>query len=108
MRKNNGVENMANLAYRNVGNNGPDSGVREISEIRRRPPARTFSTRLLESVRETISSVRSLAVSLSATRRNPNDVIDNIETTPTPPSVVFSQYKPNSEGAAVFHFPKRQ
>jgi len=100
---------MANLAYRNVRDSVPDSGVRlkeDQSGIRRRPPARTFSTRLLESVRDTISSVRSLAVSLSATRRDPNDVIDNIERTPTPAEVVFAQYKPKPEGAAVFRFPK--
>ena len=106
MRKNNGVEKMANLAYKDIGDKAPDSGVREISEIRRRPPARKFSTRLLESMRDTISSVRSLAVSLSATRRDPNDVIDNIERTPTPPEVVFAQYKPKPEGAAVFKLAK--
>lgn len=106
MSKNIGVEKMADLAYKNMGDNGPDSGVREVSRIRRRPPARTFSARLLESVKDTINSVRSFAVSLNATRRDPNDVIENIEKTPTPSNVVFAQYKPRPEGAIVYHFRK--
>ena len=100
---------MANLAYRNVRDSVPDSGVRlkeDQSGIRRRPPARTFSTRLLESVKDTVSSVRSLVVSLKATRRDPNDVIESIERTPTPPEIVFAQYAPKTEGAAVFKLGK--
>ena len=97
---------MTALAYRKKMDSQPDSGVRETSEIRRNPPARTFSTRFLERMMDTVSSIRSIADTAKASMRSTHSVIDEMEKTPTPPDVVFAQYKPKPDGAAVFRLKK--
>ncbi|MBN1170498.1 hypothetical protein JXA56_05745 [Candidatus Micrarchaeota archaeon] len=91
----------------------PDSGIRRIapltddnSGIIRRPPARRFSTKVLEAVKDAAVSVRRLAYNFRTSIEDPDKALDALEQTPTPPSAVFAQYKPKPESAAVFRIAK--